>query len=150
MAADSGRSRRSTKSLPVRRLNATGFTSLCLLANRHGVLPAVLRQIECLLRDEPAKLLADVKGFQRCRRPWGGERPAGTAFGDGDVPWRGDAAAGWGACRSGRGNPWCSRARILRPAFTHPSPCGLFGDIDLLVHMGDWKAWRPPWRGWDT
>ena len=47
--------------LPERRLDEQGVASLCLLANMHGVLPAVLRQVEDLLRNEPAKLLADEK-----------------------------------------------------------------------------------------
>ena len=47
--------------LPGHRLDAPGVASLCLLANRHGVLPAVRREVERLLRHEPAQLLADRK-----------------------------------------------------------------------------------------
>jgi hypothetical protein len=126
--------------LPGRRLNVPGVVSLCLLANRHGVLPAVLRQVECLLRDEPAKLLADARAVSEVSQAMGqvksrlAQRSAIAMFLGAEAQRLvGEFAAAGAETIVLKGVDFAVRL------YAH-SALRTFGDIDLLVRMGDWKA----------
>jgi hypothetical protein len=125
---------------PGRRLKAAGVASLCLLANQHGVLPAVLRQVEQLLRDEPAKLLADVKtvseaspAIEQAKHRLA-QRSAIAMFLRVEAQRLVDelAAAGAGAIVL-KGAEFAVRLYAQSALRT-------FGDIDLLVRLRDWEA----------
>lgn len=125
--------------LPGLRLDAPGVASLCLLANMHGVLPAVLQQIERFLRDEPAQLLADVKIVSDARQVVGAvkgrlaQRSAMAMFLGAEARRLvGElAAAGVNAIEL-KGSDFASRL-YARPGLR------LFGDVDLFVRAGDWQ-----------
>jgi Uncharacterised nucleotidyltransferase len=130
----------SRSKLPGCRLDAPGVASLCLRANMHGVLPAVLRQVERLLRDEPAKLLADTKTVSEVSRDIElvknrlAQRSAMAMFLGAEAHRLVGELAVTGA-----------EAIVLKGAdfaarlYAHPA-LRTFGDVDLLVRMGDWKA----------
>ena len=126
--------------LPGRRLNVPGVASLCLLANMHGVLPAALRQIERLLRDEPVKLLADAKTVSEVSQVLGqvknrlAQRSAMAMFLGAEAQRLAGEFAAAGA-----------EAIVLKGAdfavrlYAH-SAMRTYGDIDLLVRMSDEQA----------
>ena len=126
--------------MPVRRLNGAGVASLCLLANRHGVLPAVLRQIECLLRDEPAKLLADAKTVSEVSQALEqvknrlAQRSAMAMFLGAEAQrLAGEFAAAGAKAIVLKGADFAARLYARSALRT-------FGDVDLLVRMSDWEA----------
>jgi hypothetical protein len=126
--------------LPGRRLNMPGVASLCLLANMHGVLPAVLQQVERLLRDEPAKLLADIKTVSEVSQAIGqvknrlAQRSAMAMFlGAESQRLVGELAAAGAEGIVLKGADFAARLYAQSALRT-------FGDIDLLVRMSDWKA----------
>ena len=126
--------------LPGRRLNVPGVASLCLLANMHGVLPAVLWQVERLLRDEPAKLLADTKTVSEVSQAMGqvknrlAQRSAMAMFLGAEAQRLvGEFAAAGAEGIVLKGADFAARL------YAH-SALRTFGDIDLLVRMSDWEA----------
>ncbi|MGA3285354.1 MAG: nucleotidyltransferase family protein [Verrucomicrobiota bacterium] len=125
--------------LPGHRLDAPGVASLCLLANRHGVLPAVRRELERLLRHEPAQLLADRKTVSDALQAVGevkdrlAQRSAMAMFLGAEARRLAGELAGAGADAIVlKGVDFASRL-YAQPALR------LFGDIDLLVRASDWK-----------
>jgi hypothetical protein len=140
MAADSGRSRRAAKAFARTPAECAGVASLCLLANRHGVLPAVLRQVERLLRDEPAKLLADAKAVSEVSQAMGqvknrlAQRSAMAMFLGAEAQRLvGEFAAAGAETIVLKGADFAARL------YAH-SALRTFGDVDLLVRMSDWEA----------
>ena len=126
--------------LPGRRLNVPGVMSLCLLANRHGVLPAVLGQVERLLREEPAKLLADVKTVSEVLQTMVqvknrlAQRSAMAMFlGTESQRLVGEVTAAGAEAIVLKGVDFAIRL------YAHPA-LRTFGDVDLLVRMSDWEA----------
>jgi hypothetical protein len=126
--------------LPGRRLNVPEAASLCLRANMHGVLPAVMRQVERLLRDEPAKLLADVKAVSEVSQTLGqvkdrlAQRSAMAMFlGTESQRLVGELAAAGAEAIVLKGVDFAIRL------YRH-SALRTFGDVDLLVRMSDWDA----------
>jgi hypothetical protein len=126
--------------LPGHRLDEKGVSSLCLLANMHGVLPAVLRQIECLLRNEPAKLLVDERIVSKAFPAIGlvknrlAQRSAMAMFLGAEAQRLvGELAATGAEAIVLKGADFAVRL-YAQPALR------TFGDIDLLVRMDDWKA----------
>jgi hypothetical protein len=125
--------------LPGHRLDAPGVASLCLLANRHGVLPAVRREVERLLRHEPGQLLADRKSVSDALQAVGAvndrlaQRSAMAMFLGAEARRLAGKLAGAGAeAIVLKGVDFASRL-YAQPALR------LFGDIDLLVRASDWK-----------
>ncbi len=126
--------------LPGRRLDGPDIPSLCLLANMHGVLPAVLRQIERLLCDNPAELLANasaapevlaVAGQARNRLA---QRSAMAMFLGAEAQRLvGEFAAAGADAVVLKGADFAARL-YAQPALR------TFGDIDLLVRESDWDA----------
>jgi Uncharacterised nucleotidyltransferase len=126
--------------LPGRRLDALGIASLCLLANMHGVLPAVLQQVERLLRDEPAKLLLDKKTVSEVSQAMGqvndrlAQRSAMAMFLGAEAQRLVDKLAAAGV-----------ETIVLKGAdfavrlYEH-SASRTFGDVDLLVRKSDWRT----------
>jgi len=126
--------------LPVHRLNVAGVASLCLLANRHAVLPAVLQQIEYLLREEPAKLLANATTVSEALGAMGpaknrqAQRSAMAMFlGAETRRLAGEFAAAGAETLVLKGEDFAARLYARSALRT-------FGDIDLLIRMSDWKA----------
>jgi len=126
--------------LPGRRLNMPGVASLCLLANMHGVLPAVLWQVERLLRDEPAKLLADAKMVSEVSQAMGqvknrlAQRSAMAMFLGAEAQRLvGEFAAAGADAIVLKGADFAVRL------YAH-SALRTYGDIDLLVRMSDEQA----------
>ncbi len=126
--------------LPGRRLTVPGVASLCLLANMHGVLPAVLWQIERLLRDAPAKLLADKKMVSEVSQALGqvknrlAQRSAMAMFLGAEAQRLvGEFAAAGAEAIVLKGADFAVRL------YAHPA-MRTFGDIDLLVRMSDEQA----------
>jgi hypothetical protein len=126
--------------LPVRLLDVSGVASLCLLANGHAVLPAVLQRIESLLRDEPAKLLADIKMVSEALQAIGpakhrlAQRSAMAMFlGAETRRLAGELAAAGVETLVLKGADFAARLYARSALRT-------FGDIDLLIRRSDWKA----------
>jgi hypothetical protein len=125
--------------LPGRRLVAAGVASLCQLASWHGVLPTVLRQVERLLRNEPAALLTDARAAPEVLRAIGhinnrlAQRSAIALFlGAETQRLIGELAEAGVEAIVLKGPDFASRL-YAQPALR------FFGDIDLLVRAGDWK-----------
>jgi len=123
--------------LPGCRLSVPEVASLCLLANRHGVLPAVVCQIERLLRDEPALLLADAKAVSEVSQTLGqvnkrlAQRTAMAMFlGAESQRLIGEFAAAGAEGIVLKGGDFAARL------YAHPA-LRTFGDIDLLVRLRD-------------
>ena len=126
--------------LPTRRLEAKGVASLCLLANMHGVLPAVLQRVGRLLCDEPAKLLANAGAVSEAQPIIGtvrerlAERSAMAMFlGAESQRLIGELAAGGAEAIELKGADFAARLYA-------PPALRTFGDIDLFVRTDDWNA----------
>jgi hypothetical protein len=125
--------------LPVQQLSLQSFRALCLLASLHGVLPAVLRQVERLLRDEPAKLLADVKMVSEAWEAVGAvkgrlaQRSAMVMFLGAEAQRLvGELAKADVEAIELKGADFSTRLYA-------PPALRLFGDIDLFVRASDWQ-----------
>ena len=129
--------------LPGRRLNGTDISSLCLLANMHGVLPAVLRQVELLLCDAPAQLLADantgseVLALVAQARNRLAQRFAMAMFLARRLQRLPRTAAEGVDAIVLKGEDFAARLYAQSALRT-------FGDIDLLVRESDWEAVMQP------
>ena len=126
--------------LPRRRLNGPDILSLCLLANMHGVLPAVLREVECLLCDKPANLLANENFVSEVLAVVGqaknrlAQRSAMAMFLGAEAQRLvGELAAASADAVVLKGADFAARLYAQSALRT-------FGDIDLLVRVSDWGA----------
>jgi hypothetical protein len=124
--------------LPPDRLDVTDAPVLCVLAELHGVLPAVLQHVEDMLRSRPGCLLADealgpdaLKAIDPMRRRLA-ERSAMVLFLAAEAHRLNDELAAAGAeVIVLKGLDFAARLYPQRWMRT-------FGDMDLLVRRDDW------------
>ena len=125
--------------LPGRRLDSPGVVSLCLLANMHGILPGVLRQVDRLLRDEPSSLLADatvapktLQAIEPARQRLQQRSAMAMFLGAEAQRLAGELASAGAEAIVLKGADFAARLYPQRGLRT-------FGDVDLLVRASDWE-----------
>jgi hypothetical protein len=124
--------------LPSARLEAKGVADLCELAHAHGVLPAVLREVERLLKEQPALLLArptaanELHSTLNLSRECSAKRAAMAMFLGAEARRLADELAVNGAqVIVLKGTDFATRL-YSKPGLR------FFGDVDLLVRGEDW------------
>ena len=121
------------------RLAAEGVVALCEMAHAHGVLPAVLREVERFLQEQPHALLAQPADADRCGSSLGvarecvAKRAAMSMFLGAEARrLTRELAADGAEAIVFKGVDFAERL-YAKPVLRS------FGDVDLLVHGRDWE-----------
>ena len=125
--------------LPSVHLMPKGVATLCELAHAHGVLPAVLHQVDRLLKQQPDLLVAppatadDLRSTLNLSRECSAKRAAISLFLGAEARRLIDELSASGAQAIVlKGADFAARL-YAKPALR------FFGDVDLLVRSEDWK-----------
>ena len=131
-------SERSSAPLPGVCLEPEGVTALCELAHAHGVLPAVLREVERLLQEQPDALLVrtavcDFHATLNLSHECSAKRAAMSMFLGAEARrLTGELAATGAQAIMLKGADFAARL-YAKPALR------FFGDMDLLICREDWE-----------
>jgi len=125
-------------SLPRQKLAKDDILPLCLHAELHGILPAVLRNVDRLLRSEPGKLLVEprlnpeaITAIQPLQNRLG-EKAAIVLF------LKAESRRIRTAIQANDGAAILLKGEDFAERLYQPPALRLFGDLDLLVRQNDW------------